>query len=135
MWFFLKRRIFSCSISSNYEKMAKYHYFTKSIEVLIKPEFVYSRQFRQLFFFPLLKYLLLLPYYQWRNEFEWRPTVKFKWRPYKVQKFYCLQKKKKVATFFVLPIFFPPPNVNLAPLIAILAPPEAFCTAKFFPHH
>ena len=24
---------------------------------------------------------------QWRNEFEWRPTAKFKWRPYKVQHF------------------------------------------------
>ena len=63
------------------------------------------------------------------------------------------KRQKKVATFFLVfligllppwsfctPKFFsPPPNVYLAPLIAILAPliailapPEAFCTTKFF---
>ena len=31
---------------------------------------------------------------QWRYEFEWLPTAKFKWRPYKVYKLYCLQKKE-----------------------------------------
>ena len=33
---------------------------------------------------------------------------------------------------FVLPKNFPPPIVNLTPLIAILAPPEAICTPNFF---
>ena len=32
---------------------------------------------------------------------------------------------------FVLPKNFPPPIVNLTPLIAILAPPEAICTPNF----
>ena len=93
----------------------------------------------------------LLACSQWRNEFEWRPTAKFKWLPYKVQHFYCFQKetqkntKKRSPLFFgfsytlvpgafLLPNFFPPapPNVNLAPLIAILAPPEPFCTPEIF---
>ena len=86
-------------------------------------------------------------YIQWRNEFEWRPTAKFKWRPYKVQLYLLFPKQKKVATFFkfsyrlfappgafILPI--PPPgNVILVPLVAILVPLEAFCTQFFRVDH
>ena len=55
------------------------------------------------------------------------------------------KQEKKVATFFgfsyrlfappgafVLPIFIPPPNVNLAPLIAILAPLKLFVPPNLF---
>ena len=66
--------------------------------------------------------------------------------PTKYKNFSLQQNLKKVATlllFFPIGLlhplelsysqnFYPPLNVNLAPLIVILAPPEAFCTPNFF---
>ena len=80
---------------------------------------------------------------QWPNKFEWRPTAKFKWRPYEVQIFYCLQKtKKKVATFFLVfligflrpleLLYFRHRTLIWRPLQLFCPPSEAFCTPKFF---